>query len=92
MEIRRRAMDWEHWFCPDHYCSVEFWMAQPSPARPELWQITDRFGGGSFTVAGVDPVCPRCGTTLAMSVEIAQRAGEVLEMGPMYEFVYSLRS
>ena len=86
-------MDWERWFCPNQNCSVEFWMVQQSLDNRELWSITDRFGGGSFTVAGVDPVCPRCGTTLAMTVEIAQRpgAGELLETGPMYEFVRSLR-
>jgi hypothetical protein len=86
-------MDWERWFCPNQYCSVEFWMVQQSLHNRELWSITDRFGGGSFTVAAVDPVCPYCGETLCMTVEIAQRSSgdEVLETGPMYEFVRSLR-
>ena len=46
-------MDWERWFCPNQYCSVEFWMVQQSLHNRELWSITDRFYGGSFTVAAV---------------------------------------
>jgi len=52
----------------------------------------DRFGGGAFTIAAVDPVCPRCGTTLCLSVELVQRAGgAILEAGKVLEFVRSLR-
>jgi hypothetical protein len=68
-------------------------MVQQSPIHPELWHLLDRVGGGSFTMAEVDPACPRYGTTLALSIEIAQRlgAGEVLETGPTYKFVRSLQ-
>jgi hypothetical protein len=89
---RRIEMDWERWFCPNQRCFVEFWMVQQASHNRELWLMTDRFGGGSFTVAAEDPVCPRCGETLCMTVEIAQRSdGDLLETGPMYEFVRSLR-
>jgi hypothetical protein len=85
-------MDWEQRFCPNQGCTIDFWLAQPSSDNNQLWSLIDRFGGGTFTIASVDPVCPRCGTTLCLSVEWAQRTGgEVLDTGPMYEFVRSLR-
>jgi hypothetical protein len=85
-------MDHEQRFCPNEICSIDFWLARQSPDNDELWHLVDRFGGGSFTIAAVDPVCPRCGTTLCLTVELTQRlGGNVLEAGPVLEFVRSLR-
>ena len=85
-------MDWEQRFCPNDACKIDFWMARQYPYNPELWSLIDRFGGGTFTVAAVDPVCPRCGTTLCLTVELAQRiGGDILEPGKVLEFVRSLR-
>jgi hypothetical protein len=85
-------MDWEQRFCPDDACAVDFWLARQSSTNHELWRLVDRFGGGSFTIAAVDPVCPRCGATLCLTVELAQHnGGGVLESGKLLEFVRSLR-
>ena len=85
-------MDQEQRFCPNDACTTDFWLVEQSPRIRELWYVVDRFGGGSFTIAATDPVCPRCGTTLCLTVELAQRiGGEVLENGKLLEFVRGLR-
>jgi hypothetical protein len=84
-------MDWEQRFCPNQDCAIDFWLAQQSGGHRDLWHLIDRFGGGAFTIAAVDPVCPRCGSTLCLTVELAQRTGDVLESGKVLEFVRSLR-
>jgi hypothetical protein len=85
-------MDWEQRFCPNQSCVTDFWLAQQSSTNDALWHLVDRFGEGTFTVASTDPVCPRCGATLCLTVELAQHTGgEVLETGRMYEFVRNLR-
>jgi hypothetical protein len=84
-------MNWEQRFCPDPACAVDFWLAQQAEGYRDLWRLVDRFGGGSFTIAAVDPVCPRCGTTLCLAVELTQRTGGILESGKVLEFVRSLR-
>jgi hypothetical protein len=85
-------MDWEQRFCPNQGCVVDFWLAQQSPNKDALWHLSDRFGDGAFTIAAVDPICPRCGSTLCAAVDLTGRTGdEVLEHGPMYAFVRSLR-
>jgi len=84
-------MNWEQRFCTNQDCAVDFWLAQQAGGHHDLWRLVDRFGGGSFTIAAVDPVCPRCGTTLCLTVELAQRTGSILESGKVLEFVRSLR-
>ena len=84
-------MEWEQRFCPNQFCTVDFWMVRQAADDHELWHVNDRFGGGAFTIAAVDPVCPRCGTTLCLTLAIAQQVGgHVLEAGPVLEFVRSL--
>jgi hypothetical protein len=86
-------MEWEQWFCPDRDCATEAWLVQQYPGNDELWSLACRLTGASYTVAAVDPVCPRCGTTLCAAVEFThdQRGADVLEAGPMLNFVTSLR-
>ena len=86
-------MDSEQWFCPNQYCTVEAWMVEQCPAERDLWFVADRFGGTIYTIAGTDPVCPRCGTTLCTTVELghASNGADILEAGPVYDFVRSLR-
>jgi hypothetical protein len=73
-------------------CTIDFWLAQPSDELKEVWHLVDRFGSGAFTIAAVDPVCPRCGSTLCLTVELMQPiGGNVLESGKVLEFVSSLR-
>jgi hypothetical protein len=66
-------------------------MVQQSTDNQEIWFVTCRLDGASYVVAAVDPVCPRCGTTLCATIEIAQDEYGVLEAGPMLDFVRTLR-
>jgi hypothetical protein len=84
-------MQTEQWFCPNHYCATEAWLVQQCADNDELWFVTCRLNGAAYTVAAVDPVCPRCGTTLCATIEIAHQERGVLEEGPMLDFVRSLR-
>jgi len=85
-------MDWEERFCPNQYCKIDLWRVQQRLDNSELWQLVDRFDGRAFTVAAVNPVCPCCGTTLRPTVEHMQdMADNILEAGPVLEFVRSLR-
>jgi hypothetical protein len=85
-------MDWEQWFCPNQGCPIEVWVVRQSPDNREVWSIADRFGATSYSVAAVDPVCLCCGTTLCTTVEIGRPGGaEVLQAGPLLDFVRSLR-
>jgi hypothetical protein len=86
-------MEWEQWFCPERSCATEAWLVRQERGHTELWSLMCRLTGASFTIAAVDPVCPRCGTTLCATVEFThnQRGAMVLEDGPMLDFVRSLR-
>ena len=84
-------MKWEQRFCPNQACAVDFWLAHQAEGYHEVWRLVDRFGDGAFTIAAVDPVCPRCGSTLCLTVELAQRTGGILESGKVLEFVRNLR-
>jgi hypothetical protein len=86
-------MDSEQWFCPDRYCTVEVWMVEQCAPGRELWLVTERFGGTTYAIAATDPVCPRCGTTLCTTVELGRTSNgaDILEAGPVYDFVLSLR-
>jgi len=85
-------MDQEQRFCPTQDCTTDFWLVRHVAPQLELWHVVDRFGGGSFTIAATDPVCPRCGATLCLTVELTQRiGGNILEAGKVLEFVRSLR-
>jgi hypothetical protein len=84
-------MEWM--FCPERSCATEAWLVRQAPNNNELWLLECRLTGASFTVAASDPVCPRCGTTLCVTVEFThdQRGSAILEDGPMLDFVRSLR-
>ena len=84
-------MEWEQWFCPERTCATEAWLVQQLPGCAELWSLMCRLTGASFTVAASDPICPRCGATLCLTVELAHRmGGDVLEVGPVLEYVRNL--
>ena len=83
-------MDWNQRFCPNQSCNIDFWMVQQAADNHEGWHVIDRFGG-AFLVAAIYPVCPRCGTTLCLTVELAHSMdGDVLEAGPVLEYVRNL--
>jgi ribosomal protein S27AE len=84
-------MNWEQRFCPNQSCTVDFWMVQHAADDHELWHVIDNFDGGAFTVAAVDPVCPRCGTTLCLTTSLAhQDSANLLEAEPQLEFIRNL--
>jgi hypothetical protein len=68
-------------------------MVQQYANNEELWRIACWLTGASYTVAALDPVCPRCGTTLCAAVELTHNHREAvnLEEGAMLDFVRSLR-
>ena len=84
-------MEWM--FCPERSCATEAWLVRQEFGNGELWSLKCRLTGASFTLAAVDPVCPRCGTTLCATVEFThnRRDAIVLEDGPMLNFVRSLK-
>jgi hypothetical protein len=86
-------MESEQWFCPDRDCATEAWLVRQDPNNGELWSLACRLTGASYIVAAIDPICPRCGTTLCATVEFTHRhhSAAVLEDGPMLDFVRSLR-
>ena len=69
-------MEWEQRFCPNASCASDLWMVQPSSEIAELWQLVDSIAGGTFTVAAVEPVCPRCGSPLRLHLNGESRFGE----------------
>jgi hypothetical protein len=83
-------MDREQRFCPNQSCNVDFWIVQQAAENHEQWHVIDRFGS-AFLVAATNPVCPRCCTTLCLTVDLAYRmGGDILEAGPVLEYVRSL--
>ena len=75
-------MEWEQRFCPNASCASDLWMVQPSSEIAELWQLVDSIAGGTFTVAAVEPVCPRCGTPLRPHLNVASGFGEGTMLQP----------
>jgi hypothetical protein len=86
------TMNWEQWFCPDSSCNEAAWMVQRDPATCEVWWVAAQVDVRPFTIAAIDPVCPRCGTTLLTRVELeGGRDRQVsAEVGPVFDFVRSL--
>jgi hypothetical protein len=80
-------MNWEQRFCPNQSCAVDSWMVRRAADGNELWRLIEGFGCAAFTVAAADPVCPRCGTTLRLTAELAHEAGgSVQDAEPVVEF------
>jgi hypothetical protein len=84
-------MSSEQWFCPNSYCDTEAWLVEQSREIAELWTVTLRFGGTVYSIAATDPVCPHCGTTLCMAINLRRHAERIIEAGPMLDYVRSLR-
>jgi hypothetical protein len=85
-------MECEQWFCPNHDCDTESWIVEQSRQIADLWSVSSRFGGTVYTIAATDPVCPHCGTTLCMAIDLERRRSErIIEAGPMLDYVRSLR-
>jgi hypothetical protein len=84
-------MEWEHRFCLNSACLVDFWLVQSAKNVKNYWQITDRFEQGLFTVAATEPVCPRCGTSLYTQSQVAEYNHQHdTSTGVLFDFVRSL--
>ena len=81
-------MEREQRFCPNASCASDLWMVQPSSEIAELWQLVDCIAGGTFTVAAVEPVCPRCGTPLRPHLNGENRVGENRTASRIMELAY----
>jgi len=69
-------MDWATWFCRNPHCADTTWMVKQAPEHPDLWWLAHTPADRPYTVAAVDPACPRCGTTLATLLEGEGQLGE----------------
>jgi len=84
-------MDWETWFCRSEGCKADSWLVRPQPGQRELWQLALEPDTPRYTIAATDPVCPLCGTTLSLRIEIAETiGGDYIEVGPLFEYARSL--
>jgi hypothetical protein len=86
------SIEAQHRFCPDRWCATCAWLVQRDAQRPGLWQITEAIGGGAWTIAATEPVCPRCGTTLRMPLALDGGFGEntVLQPDPLLDWLHTL--
>jgi ribosomal protein S27AE len=82
----------QHRFCPARWCASGAWLVQRDAHLPHLWQITEAVGGGAWTVAATEPVCPRCGTTLCTTLELDGGFGgdDILQPGRMLNWPHTL--
>jgi hypothetical protein len=84
-------MNWEQWFCANQACTVEAWMVRRDSAVSDLWWVAAHVDDQPFTVAATEPLCPRCGTTLCLTVAMTQQVGgDILEARPLREFARNL--
>ena len=85
-------MNWEQRYCPNRTCAVGAWMVQRDPTLGDVWLVAAHEDDSPFTVAALDPVCPRCGITLLAVVELDSRRAEPVgaETRPVFNFVRSL--
>jgi hypothetical protein len=84
------SMEWEHRICPDRRCGGA-WYILPELSCRDVWYVARTPQDHAWVVAAADAVCPRCGATLVTLLELeGGLCGEVLEPGPVLEFVRSL--
>jgi hypothetical protein len=85
-------MNDEQQICPNRACNSGAWLVERVEGYPDLWAVTHAANEGCWMVAAADPVCPRCGVTLVTLLELEGGLGasDVLEIGPIFDFVRSL--
>jgi hypothetical protein len=85
-------MDWETWYCRSEWCKANYWLVRPQPGQRELWELAQEPNAPRYTVAALDPVCPLCGATLSLRIEIAETIGYDLQsaVGPLFEYARRL--
>lgn len=82
----------ERRFCPDRACNSGAWLVQRIEQAGDYWVVMSASEDGSWLVAATDPVCPRCGATLATLLDLDGGLGEsdFVEIGPIFDFARSL--
>jgi hypothetical protein len=63
-------MNWEQRYCQDPLCTHQAWMVQPDPTTQDVWWVAGHADDRPFTVAATVPICPRCGSTLGIMLEL----------------------
>jgi hypothetical protein len=84
-------MNLEQRFCPNPLCTDEAWMVQRDPTTRDVWWVAAHAADRPFTLAATVPVCPRCGTTLLVGVELEGRRERRLA-SPVEAPVFSLKA
>ncbi len=62
---------WSNYACPNAACSSTTWLVQRVPGFEEVWRVTQHLDASPALVAATYPACPRCGSELAMALELA---------------------
>ena len=85
-------MNWEQWFCPNQACADRARMVLRDPTMCEIWWVTAYADERPFMIAATDPICPRCGATLLIPIELEDSFDRELgaEVGSVFDFVRSL--
>ena len=85
-------MNWEQRYCPNLACASGAWMVQPDSTIGDVWSVAAHEDDSPFTVAALDPACPRCGITLLAVVELESRRIEPAgaEVVPVFHSTHSL--
>jgi hypothetical protein len=88
----RIAMNWETWFCRSEWCKADSWLVRQHADQRELWQLAHEPDELRYTIAATDPICPLCGATLSLRIELAETIGgdPRMEIGPLFEYARKL--
>ncbi|HWQ11628.1 MAG TPA: hypothetical protein VNL77_02445 [Roseiflexaceae bacterium] len=84
-------MEWEYRLCPERACD-EVWYVASDGRGYHVWYVAREPEACPTVVAAMDPVCPKCGTTLVTVLELEGGYGhlETLEVGKVFDYVRSL--
>ena len=75
-------MNWEQVICTNQACTAKAWMVRRDLAASDLWEVAAHVDDCPFMVAALEPICPRCGTTLCLPARLAHHVDDnILEVG-----------
>lgn len=66
----RAHVEWYARACPNGACASDSWVVQRVPGVGDLWRVARHPDDAPALVAATDPCCPRCGSTLAITLEL----------------------
>ena len=89
---KEHTLEAQHRVCLERWCGSGAWLVQRDVRLPGIWQVTHATEGSAWTVAAIDPVCPRCGTTLRTSLELEDGFGgsEIIQPGSLLDWLRTL--